>query len=309
MKYLKAIVKTTIIFGAILIFLAVILYLQKDFQYGKEFFAGYFFIYLLFVIYDVLREMGKVKALNLYLKEDSDLKMDGFLESDKLKLEIINNKEEKNRALIRKNEDENLRERKYLSYWIHEVKTPLFALKLLHDKDEDSRINILKIENLVEQIIYYSKIKGDFYDFEFKTVSLKDLIQKVLKDNATIFIESKKSIHTEIEDCEITTDPYYLSAAIFQILLNAVKYSESEINIKANEDEILISDDGMGIYPEDLERVFEYGYRGWNTKNKNSTGVGLALVKEILEKLGYNYELTSTVGKGTNFKISLVTKM
>lgn len=110
MKYLKAIVKTTIIFVAILIFLAIILYLQKDFQYGKEFFAGYFFIYLLFVIYDVLREKGKVKALNLYLKEDSDLNMDSFLESDKLKLEIINKKEEKNRALIRKNEDENLRE-------------------------------------------------------------------------------------------------------------------------------------------------------------------------------------------------------
>ena len=109
------------------------------------------------------------------------------------------------------------------------------------------------------------------------------------------------------------TDEKWLVFVVEQILSNSLKYTSSgEISIymDANQaDTLIIEDTGIGIEAEDMARVFEKGFTGYNGRaDKKSTGIGLHLCRQILKKLSHTIEIESEIGKGTMVKIGLQSK-
>lgn len=149
-------------------------------------------------------------------------------------------------------------------------------------------------------------------DFVFGTYELDDIIRQAVKKYSQIFILNKIKLNYEPVGETVLTDEKWLTFVIEQLLSNALKYTrEGSISIytqKVSEEEecLVIEDTGIGILPEDLPRVFEKGFTGYNGReNKKSTGIGLYLCKTIMDKLRHGIWLESEVGKGTKAYIRL----
>lgn len=147
-------------------------------------------------------------------------------------------------------------------------------------------------------------------DLELKRYDLLEIIRQAVRKYSRLFILQKMKLNLEEMDYQVLTDEKWLLFAIEQILSNALKYTkEGGISIymaKDRKDTLVIEDTGIGINPEDLPRVVEKGFTGYNGRNhKKSTGLGLYLSKEILEKLNHTLTLESEVGKGTRVFIYL----
>lgn len=203
----------------------------------------------------------------------------------------------------------------FISSWIHEIKTPIAVSKLLiennTDNDEDEILNSLgeeieRIDRLVEQVLYYSKVDDFSRDYFIHELNLTMLVRESVKKHAKIFIA--KNIRVEIDDLDImvTTDKKWLLFILDQILSNALKYTPENgvIKIYAAIDEgekrLMIMDNGIGIRDEDLERVFDRGFTGHNGREFNkSTGMGLYLARRLARKLGHDISINSVYGEYT----------
>lgn len=164
---------------------------------------------------------------------------------------------------------------------------------------------LFKIEQYVEMVLYYQKLDSITSDFLFKKYDLHDIVKQALKKHSMSFINSRLSFDLEEFSCSVVTDEKWLQFVIGQVLSNSLKYtSHGRIAIRheiaAEKAFLVIEDTGIGIRPEDLPRIFERGYTGYNGRlDKKSTGIGLYLCNKILEKLSHTIEVSSTVGEGT----------
>lgn len=152
--------------------------------------------------------------------------------------------------------------------------------------------------------IGYQRINSTVNDFVLKKVNIDKLIKEVIRNYAKIMIRKKLSIKYEPSNYHVISDEKWLGFVLEQILSNAIKYSKSgtiEISVSAlKECTIVIKDEGIGINTQDIPRVFEKGYTGYNGhSNKHSTGIGLYLCKQILNKLEHTIKIQSVVGEGT----------
>jgi signal transduction histidine kinase len=150
-------------------------------------------------------------------------------------------------------------------------------------------------------------------DFVLKRYSLDDMVKQAIRKYAKMFIRKKIKLSFINLNCDVLTDEKWLVFVIEQILSNAIKYSnKGQISIymdPTKEKTLVIEDTGIGIAPEDLPRVFEKGYTGYNGRaDKKSTGIGLYLCQQILSKLSHTIKMESQVGKGTKVFIDLATK-
>lgn len=214
----------------------------------------------------------------------------------------------------------------YYGMWAHQIKTPIAALKVLlqsyglPDKADERtfefirgmKSEVFKIEQYVEMALTYLRTVDMTADFVFGTYELDDIIRQAVKKYSQIFILNKIKLNYEPVGETVLTDEKWLTFVIEQLLSNALKYTrEGSISIytqKVSEEEecLVIEDTGIGILPEDLPRVFEKGFTGYNGReNKKSTGIGLYLCKTIMDKLRHGIWLESEVGKGTKAYIRL----
>ncbi len=196
----------------------------------------------------------------------------------------------------------------FYTMWVHQIKTPIFALRLLLDKiPENSELlsELSKIENYSQMVLNYAKLNSENTELHIESHSLKELINETIKDFSGIFISKKIKLNTNISDENIITDKKWLKFALNQIISNAVKYTDAgEVSIETVENMIIISDTGIGISAEDLPRVFDKGFTGEIGRlHKNSTGLGLFLCKKSLNLLGYEIYITSEISKGTTVRI------
>lgn len=202
--------------------------------------------------------------------------------------------------------------REYYAMWVHQIKTPISALRLLlQEKDElDSSSEelgeLFLIEQYVEMALQYVRLESESSDFVIEQVKLDEVIRGAIRKYARMFIRKKISLDYEETDLTVLTDKKWLSFVIEQILSNAVKYTaKGEIKVsvrKEGETELFltISDTGIGIKAEDLPRICENGYTGYNGHaNEQSTGIGLYLCSRMLKKLGHSLTITSKKGEGT----------
>ena len=200
----------------------------------------------------------------------------------------------------------------YFTLWAHQIKTPIAAMRLiLQTKPENSAGEIegelFRVEQYVEMVLNYLRLDSDSTDFVFKTCALDGIIRQCVRKYAKQFIRKKISLEYQGTALQVLTDEKWLCFVIEQILSNALKYTAAgSIRIFTQGETLVIADTGMGIAPEDLPRVFEKGYTGYNGRtDKKATGIGLYLCKRILNRLGHEISISAQVGKGTRVSIDL----
>lgn len=206
----------------------------------------------------------------------------------------------------------------FMDRWIHQMKTPLSVIELmakdLEEPDSSSfREETDRLKTGLNMVLYMARLRTIKQDFHIKKVNLLKLIQEVNQDNKRLFIRS--NIYPEVKEEQagiiVESDEKWLFFMITQFIHNAVKYSVKQSNkimitlLKRGDQSVLeIKDFGVGIPKEDMKRIFDPFYTGVNGRNfRESTGVGLFLVKEVAEYLGHRLEVESEVGQGATFRI------
>lgn len=204
-------------------------------------------------------------------------------------------------------------QKEYYSMWVHQIKTPIAALRLLlQEKSEEINTSeeqdeLFRIEQYVEMALQYIRLDSESTDFVIKKVDIDGVIKEVVHKYARLFIRKKVKLQYNEIHTEVLTDEKWLAFVIEQLLSNAIKYAAGgTVIISMNDEkELIIEDTGIGINAEDLPRVFEKGYTGYNGHvNKHSTGIGLYLCYKIMKKLSHGIRIESEVGKGTKVFLS-----
>lgn len=205
----------------------------------------------------------------------------------------------------------------YYSMWVHQIKTPIAALGVLIQSGEEleevqespkaqeltrsMKMEVFRIEQYVDMVLTYLRMGSATSDYAFRICSLEEIVRQAVRKYSQMFIMTRTRLHLEIRDQKILTDEKWLTFVIEQILSNAVKYARGgEISIYTEEKTLVIADDGIGIAEEDLPRIFEKGFTGYNGRaNKKSTGIGLYLCKTIMDRLQHRIWIESKPEKGT----------
>ena len=224
---------------------------------------------------------------------------------------IIEKLYEELEKLTQENQQKNTDMVDYYSMWVHQIKTPIAAMNFLLDNEEiDRKIlqqELFKIERYVEMVLTYIRLDSTSSDYVITKINLDEVVKDSVKKYATIFINKKIKLNYVSHETMVISDKKWLSFAFEQILGNSVKYSSAggEITIETYENKLVIEDNGMGIKEEDLPRIFEKGFTGFNGRyEKKSSGLGLYLCKKTLDKLGHHIEISSKVGEGTRIEIT-----
>ena len=215
----------------------------------------------------------------------------------------------------------------YYSMWVHQIKTPIAALGVLIQSGEEleevqespkaqeltrsMKMEVFRIEQYVDMVLTYLRMGSATSDYAFRICSLEEIVRQAVRKYSQMFIMTRTRLHLEIQDQKILTDEKWLVFVVEQILSNALKYApRGEVSIHMDAAEpmaLVIEDNGVGIRPEDLPRVFEKGYTGFNGRegDRRSTGIGLYLCRRILTRLGHDISIQSAPGRGTRVTIRL----
>lgn len=285
---------------------------------------------LITVLVGFFRYSSKVKALSNALKrpveeqaqlpeatDDVEMLYQRLLEN-----QSIARSESESSAAIRQSQM-----RDYYSMWVHQIKTPISAMKLLLEAereelgqlicdDEQSQYllsdnmdsfedELFRIEEYVSMALQYQRVSSTENDFVLEKVSVDGVIRDTIKKYAKIMIRRHIGINYSGTGQEVYTDGKWLAFMLEQILSNAIKYTpQGFVTIETAEEKdrffITIKDTGIGIKAEDLPRVFEKGYTGYNGHaDKKATGIGLYLCRQMADKLGHTIRMESEIGKGT----------
>ena len=188
--------------------------------------------------------------------------------------------------------------------WLHQVKTPVAALDLLiqaNGHEPKMRAELFKINEYLQLMLNYLRQNLDNSDLVFEKLNLTAVVKEVLKKYALFFSEKDLGLEFKTKDVIVTTDKKWLVFILEQVIFNAIKYTEQgKITIEVKEDEVIIKDTGIGIRQEDLVRVFEKGYTGYNgRKDQRASRLGLYLSNQVAKKLGCKLTLTSKIEQGT----------
>lgn len=287
---------------------------------------------LITVLVGFFRYSSKVKALSNALKrpveeqaqlpeatDDVEMLYQRLLEN-----QSIARSESESSAAIRQSQM-----RDYYSMWVHQIKTPISAMKLLLEAereelgllicDEEQQASLkelsdnvasfedelFRIEEYVSMALQYQRVSSTENDFVLEKVSVDGVIRDTIKKYAKIMIRRHIGINYSGTGQEVYTDGKWLAFMLEQILSNAIKYTpQGFVTIETAEEKdrffITIKDTGIGIKAEDLPRVFEKGYTGYNGHaDKKATGIGLYLCRQMADKLGHTIRMESEIGKGT----------
>lgn len=201
----------------------------------------------------------------------------------------------------------------YYTMWVHQIKTPISALKLLIQTSEseissDLSSELFKIEQYVEMVLSYIRLGSNKNDFVLKEYDLDNIIRQAVRKYAPLFIRKKISLDFQPTNYKVLTDEKWLVFVIEQLLSNAIKYTnKGKISIYPLEDKkLVIEDTGIGISQEDIPRIFDKGFTGYNGRtDKKATGLGLYLCKNILDKLSHKISIESEVGVKTKVILDL----
>lgn len=208
--------------------------------------------------------------------------------------------------------------KEYIELWIHEVKIPIAASKMIIENNKNEITKSIdeeldKVENYTEQALYYARSNAVEKDYIITKTNLKEIVNGAILKNKTALLNEKVSLELDnLQASDVYTDSKWAIFIVNQIIQNAIKYSkkdEKKIEISSNEksDKVIlyIKDNGIGIKKGEITRVFERGFTGENGRiiGQKSTGIGLYLCKKLCDKLGLGIELNSEKGEGTEVRI------
>lgn len=311
-KVLFSIVFASILFGG---FGFLVQVKQNDIFYGVFL---YLFIMFLFLFYDFIKFTHRVKRLqeikyNLGIHTQNIPLGDNRIEESYH--EMVEGLYEIITQTLNQLESQKTETEEYYTLWIHQIKTPIAAMHLvLENMEEISQkaileLELFKIEQYVELALQFIKIGNIESDLVIREYPLKAMVLQSVKKYSLLFIQ--KGLGVDVEGCEesIITDEKWFTFLLEQILSNAVKYTQKGmIRIATKKDldgiYLTIEDTGIGIKKEDIKRVFEKGYTGFNGRvDKKASGIGLYLAKQVASALNHQISIESELLKGTKVSI------
>lgn len=201
----------------------------------------------------------------------------------------------------------------YYSAWVHQIKTPISSMKMILQQEDTEENHLLsaelfRIEQYTEMALQYLRLDSKTNDFVFQQYDLDSIIRQAIRKYAPQFILRKIRLIYEPVSMTILTDEKWMLFLLEQLLSNAIKYTpHGSVTISVTPEKILqVADTGIGIAPEDLPRIFEKGFTGYNGRaDKKSTGLGLYLCQQAAKKISVSLSVTSEVGKGSVFSVHL----
>ncbi len=280
----------------------------------------YFLLFIVLFLYDYLRKFFFYKEIlsKLDVLEEKYLICElvskpNFLDGEILYQMLYD---------INKSMNENIRDyrskindfKEYVELWIHEVKIPLSALILYTHNKKTSKVlvgEINKIDNYLEQILYYIRSENTEVDYIIKEVDLNKVIRDVMLKNKDVLLEKNIAITSDVHNIRVLTDYKWLEFMMNQVVSNSMKYmkdvDDKKIEIKAYKQDkhivLEIWDNGIGIPASDIGRVLNKTFTGQNgRKVPGSTGMGLYIVSNLCKKLGHKIEIESIEGEYTKVK-------
>ena len=173
----------------------------------------------------------------------------------------------------------------YFTMWVHQIKTPISAMRLMLGEEDTPRSRALsaelfRIDRYAEMALNYARLNSTSNDLVFAKVEVEPVIKRVVRQYAGQFVRKHIALKCDIAPVQVLTDEKWLAFILGQLLANAVKYTESgTVTVTVTKNKVLkVSDTGIGIAPEDLPRIFEKGFTGYNGRaEKKSTGLGMYL--------------------------------
>ncbi|OXZ30474.1 histidine kinase [Finegoldia magna] len=255
----------------------------RVFIQGFEICLIVFFIYLVIKYFDFQKELSNEEKIEELEKQIENMRNDYILWQKDIQ--------------------------EYFSMWVHQIKTPITCLEILTEDNKEMKMQLKSIDNYTNMAINYLKLNLHEKDMDISAVDVDNLLNMLIKKYSLLFINSHISLDFRKNGLKCITDSKWLSVLLEQILSNAIKYSENSQIIldsfkKDNSVVILIEDYGIGIPEEDINRIFDKGYSGFNGRLKQkSSGLGLYLAKSIADKLDIRLKVDSTVGQGSKFYI------
>ena len=201
----------------------------------------------------------------------------------------------------------------YYTVWAHQIKTPIAAIRLAL-QNEDTPLSrrltgeVGRVEQYVQMALTYLRLGSDSSDYGIRSCALDDIVRPAVRRFAGEFIQRKIQLNYQMLNYTVITDEKWLGFVVEQVLSNALKYTpQGSVSIYMEPEGVLcIRDTGIGIAPEDLPRVFEKGYTGYNGRShRKASGLGLYLCREILTRLGHSVSAESQVDHGTTIRIDL----
>ena len=270
---------------------------------------------MMFFLYALYQSHKKEQLINAYLEiddliyEDIDnLENTNIIEHD---VSILQNK-------LQEQIDNNQDMQDFVMKWCHEIKIPLSASLLMIEKIENEkdknqlREQLEKINQSLNFALVSCKAQSSLYDLQIKKISLKECINASIRNNRFFLIHNHAKIQINIHDEYIYSDQEWIVYIIDQLIINAIKYADDNLEIHIwcevlnNTVQLFIKDFGEGIKDYDLPRIFERGYVGSNHHNGKykSTGMGLYMVKLMINRLGHTISVESCYQKYTCFNIT-----
>ena len=296
LDYMKS--QSVILFGYLLVcivFITISVLSTIEIEYiflGIEILGFILFIYLI-VHWFQYQKLSDVKDDNERLVN----------ENETLKSEMLNQKDDLNA---------------YFLMWLHQIKTPMTVSKLLLEKPDETtntklKMQLMYIEQYINMAMNYLKMIDHSTDMDITQVNLDDIIKILLKKYSLLFIHNHISLEYQSNLAYVISDSQWLTILIEQILSNALKYTENgKIAIQYLEDKhaLEIRDTGIGIRSEDIPKIFDRGYSGFNGRmNEKSSGLGLYLARKISERLNIQIEVESKLSKGSVFRLVFPTNL
>lgn len=273
---------------------------------------------VIFIVYDFIKCYKKHNKLCVFEKQiniglGKTPTADNFIEADYQS--ILQTLYEQTTEMISKTDIKQTEMIDYYTLWAHQIKTPIAAMRLIlqseyTEQNKELLEQTFKIEQYVEMVLSYLKIDSASSDLVLKNYNLLQIVKQVIRKYGHVFVRKNIALDLKEMDCTVLTDEKWLVFVIEQILWNALKYTSSgKISIymeEISQKVLVIEDTGVGIAEEDLPRIFEKGFTGYNGRmDKKATGIGLYLCKKILDKLSHTITITSKVNVGTTVKINL----
>ena len=195
-------------------------------------------------------------------------------------------------------ERERLAYKEYIEQWIHEIKTPITAMKLLcenHRTDwtKELLLELEKTNRFTEQALYYARSEHTEKDYSVREMALSQVVHQAIADNKYLLLQGGMRLEVEEMQDTVYSDEKWVRFILNQLIANAVKYRTEQpvlrISTHKRQDQVVlvVEDNGIGIAASDLPRIFEKGFTGQNGRMvQQSTGIGLYLCKRLCEKLG-----------------------
>jgi len=277
--------------------------------------------------------LGAVYLCILYMRErGSARKLSQMIESGKLldlpppdsvKEELyqqfIGEQSRMGEAAIESLEESRREEMAFLLAWVHRMKTPIAAARLQMERDrlspdkktiESLEEEVDRIAEGVEKVLYYVRQSDFTEDYVIEEIPLASIVTDTVKKHSRIFIGRRVALSQDDLDCRVLTDRKWAGFVLDQLISNALKYTPEggRISVRAEENAreivLTVTDTGPGIRPEDLKRVFNRSFTGFNGRMEAaSTGMGLYLARSLCEKLNHKLTVASVPGEGTRAAI------